>query len=176
MCQKRYHFIVRREESGLAMDGYQRSCSRCGNQLSESRSTCKCWSSAITVDDDSEDWVHRQLEDVTHLLHGVVHSNGYAHLLTLNGREGGSKFLYGRDIMDFWDRLCTSLAVRWHSIFISCLILSLGFGFIAHCTQFSEMRSARWIPCQDRPSILHHKNFHLFRESLSDLIDAHLSF
>ncbi|KAF5457037.1 hypothetical protein F2P56_021175 [Juglans regia] len=116
VCRKRYHFIVRSEESGLAMDGYQRSCSRCGNQLSESKSICKCWSSAITVDDDSEDWVHRQLEDLTHLLHGVVHSNGYAHLLTLNGKEGGSKFLSGRDIMDFWGRLCTSLAVRKVSV------------------------------------------------------------
>lgn len=89
MCRKRYHFIIRREESGVPID-----------------------------DDDDlemEDWVYLQLEDHTHLLHAVVHSNGYAHLLTLNGREGGSRLLSGRQIMDFWDRLSTSLAVRFNN-------------------------------------------------------------
>jgi hypothetical protein len=89
VCRKRYHFIIRREESGVPID-----------------------------DDDDlemEDWVYLQLEDHTHLLHAVVHSNGYAHLLTLNGREGGSRLLSGRQIMDFWDRLSTSLAVRFNN-------------------------------------------------------------
>lgn len=63
--------------------------------------------------DDLEEWVYNQFEDHTHLLHAVVHSNGYAHLLTVNGREGGSMFLSGRHIMDFWDRLSTSLAIRY---------------------------------------------------------------
>lgn len=89
MCRKRYHFIIRREESGIPMDD---------------------------EDLDMEDWVHLQLEDHTHLLHAVVHSNGYAHLLTLNGREGGSTLLCGRQIMDFWDRLCASLAVRFNKL------------------------------------------------------------
>lgn len=89
MCRKRYHFIIRREESGVPMDDDD--------------------------DLDMEDWVYLQLEDHTHLLHAVVHSNGYAHLLTLNGREGGSRLLSGRQIMDFWDRLSTSLAVRFNN-------------------------------------------------------------
>ncbi|KAB8933552.1 hypothetical protein FH972_026839 [Carpinus fangiana] len=89
VCRKRYHFIIRREESGVPMDD---------------------------DDLDMEDWLHLQLEDHTHLLHAVVHSNGYAHLLTLNGREGGSTLLFGRQIMDFWDRLCASLAVRKVSV------------------------------------------------------------
>lgn len=89
MCRKRYHFIIRREESGVPMDDND--------------------------DLDMEDWVHLQLEDHTHLLHAVVHSNGYAHLLTLNGREGGSSLLSGRQIMSFWDRLCASLAVRFNN-------------------------------------------------------------
>lgn len=62
--------------------------------------------------DDAEDLVYHQLEDSSHLLHGVIHTNGYGHLLRVNGREGGSKFLSGREIMDFWDRLCTTLRVR----------------------------------------------------------------
>ncbi|CAL9217230.1 unnamed protein product [Arabidopsis halleri] len=106
VCRKRYHFIIR---SG----GDTKACTRCGNtqNLSEG-SNCKWCSMAL----DIEDWVYSQLEDNTHLLHGVIHSNGYAHLLSLNGREGGSGFLTGRAIMDFWDRLCSSLAVRKASV------------------------------------------------------------
>lgn len=59
-----------------------------------------------------EDWVFHQLENTTHLLHAVVHSNGFGHLLRVNGREGGSRFLSGCHIMDFWDRLCKTLGVR----------------------------------------------------------------
>ncbi|KAK1288951.1 PHD finger protein [Acorus calamus] len=66
--------------------------------------------------DDVQNWVYLQLEDSTHLLHGVVHSNGFGHLLRVNGREGGSKFLSGFDIMSFWDRLCTVLHVRKASV------------------------------------------------------------
>lgn len=72
----------------------------------------------MTTTDDIEDWVCHQLEDTTHLLHGVIHSNGYGHLLRVNGREGGSRVLSGCHIMDFWDRLCKTLAVRSE---ISCL-------------------------------------------------------
>lgn len=63
--------------------------------------------------------MYHQIEDNTHLLHGVVHANGYGHLLTLNGREGGSKLLSGSDIMGFWDRLCATISVRsvYHSTF-----------------------------------------------------------
>lgn len=66
----------------------------------------------MTTTDDVEDWVYHQLENTTHLLHGVVHANGYGHLLRVNGREGGSRFLSGIHIMDFWDRLCKTLGVR----------------------------------------------------------------
>ncbi|CAO2827420.1 unnamed protein product [Amaranthus hypochondriacus] len=66
--------------------------------------------------DDIEDWIYHQLEDTTHLLHGVVHANGYGHLLRVNGREGGSRVLSGTDIMGFWDRLCKYLGVRKISV------------------------------------------------------------
>ncbi|XP_050916176.1 PHD finger protein At1g33420 isoform X2 [Lathyrus oleraceus] len=70
----------------------------------------------VTSTDDVEDWVYQQLESTTHLLHGVVHANGYGHLLRVNGREGGSRFLSGSHIMDFWDRLCKTLGVRKVSV------------------------------------------------------------
>ncbi|XWS41215.1 hypothetical protein CRYUN_Cryun17cG0061600 [Craigia yunnanensis] len=72
--------------------------------------------SHVTTTDDVEDWICHQLEDTTHLLHGVIHSNGYGHLLRVNGREGGSRVLSGCHIMDFWDRLCKTLSVRKVSV------------------------------------------------------------
>ncbi|GAV72006.1 PHD domain-containing protein [Cephalotus follicularis] len=116
VCRKRYHFIIRADNNSggaaaTAADGYHKTCPRCQNLLHLSESRCKCCNSVITTD-DLEDWVYSQFEDNTHLLHGVIHSNGYGHLLTLNGREGGSKVISGCHIINFWDRLCTVLAVR----------------------------------------------------------------
>ncbi|KAF3649724.1 putative PHD finger protein MALE MEIOCYTE DEATH 1-like isoform X2 [Capsicum annuum] len=51
-------------------------------------------------------------DDQAHILHGLIHSNGYGHLISLNGIEGGSKFLCGREVMDLWDRICTNFRVR----------------------------------------------------------------
>ncbi|XP_062212217.1 PHD finger protein MALE MEIOCYTE DEATH 1-like [Phragmites australis] len=51
-----------------------------------------------------------------HLLHGLIHSNGFGHLVTLRGRDGGSTFLSGCEIMDIWDRLCSALRVRAVSV------------------------------------------------------------
>ncbi|KAI8023758.1 PHD finger protein [Camellia lanceoleosa] len=140
VCRKRYHFIIRRsngngdnngqlvqqqleeKDKGVGSRGHHKSCTMCGNLLHslDSRNRCKSCNYVITTDEDDddlvEDWVYLQLEDTSHLLHGVVHSNGFGHLLTLNGREGGSTILSGRDIIDFWDKLCKTLAVRKVSV------------------------------------------------------------
>lgn len=113
VCSKRYHFIIRAVTDPY--DAYQKCCSRCGNLLHLLDSRCKSCGLEITAD-DLEDWLYLQFEDTTHLLHGVVHSNGYGHLLRVNGREGGSRILSGCDIMSFWDRLCNLLAVRKVSV------------------------------------------------------------
>ena len=57
--------------------------------------------------DESEDWDYAQIDDPRHLLHGIVHENGFGHLVRINGHEGGSSLLTGYQLMDFWDRLCT---------------------------------------------------------------------
>lgn len=113
VCGKRYHFIIRADSSSLY--GYQQTCMRCGTLLHSLDSRCKSCNNEITTD-EIEDWMHQQLENSTHLLHGVVHANGYGHLIRVNGKEGGSKFLSGYDIMDFWDRLCKMLRVRKVSV------------------------------------------------------------
>ncbi|XP_022766322.1 PHD finger protein MALE MEIOCYTE DEATH 1 [Durio zibethinus] len=52
----------------------------------------------------------------SHLLHGLIHCNGFGHLLCVNGIEGGSKYLCGREIMDLWDRICEILRARKISV------------------------------------------------------------
>lgn len=51
------------------------------------------------------------VESQGHIMHGVFHSNGFGHLLCVNGLENGSD-LAGHHIIDFWDRLCNGLRVR----------------------------------------------------------------
>ncbi|XP_060183792.1 PHD finger protein MALE MEIOCYTE DEATH 1 [Lycium barbarum] len=51
-------------------------------------------------------------DDQTHILHGLIHSNGFGHLICVNGIEGGSQFLSGREVMDLWDRICTNFRAR----------------------------------------------------------------
>lgn len=46
-----------------------------------------------------------------HMMHGVFHSNGFGHLLCVNGLEMGSS-LAGNQIMEFWNRLCYGLQAR----------------------------------------------------------------
>ncbi|ESW15920.1 hypothetical protein PHAVU_007G114100 [Phaseolus vulgaris] len=113
VCGKRYHFIIKAD--GSSIGGYHKPCMCCGDILHLSESKCKSCNH-VTTTDDVEDWVYHQLENTTHLLHGVVHGNGYGHLLRVNGREGGSRFLSGCHIMDFWDRLCKTLGVRKVSV------------------------------------------------------------
>lgn len=52
------------------------------------------------------------LELSNHLLHCLIHGNGFGHLICINGIEGGSRYLCGREIMDLWDRICSTLHVR----------------------------------------------------------------
>lgn len=55
-----------------------------------------------------EDFLHPQ----THILHGLIHSNGFGHLLYINGIAAGSKYIGDKELMDLWDRICTNLGTR----------------------------------------------------------------
>ncbi|PKI71253.1 hypothetical protein CRG98_008353 [Punica granatum] len=52
------------------------------------------------------------LELNTHLLHGMIHCNGFGHLLCINGKEEGPNPFSASELMDIWDRICTILRVR----------------------------------------------------------------
>lgn len=97
--------------------------------------------------DDIEDWVHQQLEDTTNLLHGVVHSNGYGHLLVVNGREGGADILSGFDIMNFWDRLCKRLAVRFECLLILATLTFTRFLVKRSCKYFKTFMTTNSFVC-----------------------------
>uniref|UniRef100_A0A7N0TE47 Zinc finger PHD-type domain-containing protein n=1 Tax=Kalanchoe fedtschenkoi TaxID=63787 RepID=A0A7N0TE47_KALFE len=113
VCSKRYHFIIKTSNSGNGdmEEEYQKPCMSCGNFLHLDDEGCQSCGGMVDPE-EHEKWANKLLEDSNFLLHGMIHSNGYGHLLTLDGREGGSKSVSGSDMMSFWDRLCGALSVR----------------------------------------------------------------
>lgn len=107
VCGKRYHFIIENDSSHRR----RTCCLRCGTPMAAEESRCALCNFDMDGE-EIEECAYLHLDDSSHLLHAVVHANGYGHLLRVNGREGGSRFLTGRDIMSLWDRLCKVLHVR----------------------------------------------------------------
>uniref|UniRef100_A0A0D9XEB7 Zinc finger PHD-type domain-containing protein n=1 Tax=Leersia perrieri TaxID=77586 RepID=A0A0D9XEB7_9ORYZ len=98
VCSKSYHFVLPRREPAAEADGLcfainQHNGGGAGKASSKGTTTTTASSKG-------------------HLLHGVVHLNGYGHLVALHGLEGGSDFVSGHQIMDLWDRICSALHVR----------------------------------------------------------------
>ncbi|TVU25939.1 hypothetical protein EJB05_28460, partial [Eragrostis curvula] len=107
VCGKRYHFIIRNE---YGLQDFK-TCRHCGLMVQLFETGCPSCKHGFSYD-DPEDWDYMQLDNPRHLLHAIVHENGFGHLVRINGREGGSSLLTGFEIMDFWDRLCIYLRVR----------------------------------------------------------------
>lgn len=92
ICNKKYHFVLPSKE-GVG------SCRKCEGCCRDNNGKSKL------------------IELQGHMMHGVFHSNGFGHLLCVNGLEMGSN-LAGNQIMDFWNRLCKGLQARSLFIFI----------------------------------------------------------
>jgi hypothetical protein len=109
ICNKKYHFLLPSKETGAAY------------------LNCEANGAGPPNDKDSN-----LVESQGHLMHGVFHSNGFGHLLRVNGVEMGSD-LAGHHILDFWDRLCIGLRARWISAyfvsshFFKTLVMNLTF-------------------------------------------------
>ncbi|XAR64499.1 hypothetical protein NMG60_11024871 [Bertholletia excelsa] len=88
ICNKKYHFLLPSKDISIACLDSQGNC----DKLEPNNGKLK-----------------------GHILHGIFHSNGFGHLICLNGLEVGS-ILPGYQIMEFWDRLCSGLRVRKVSI------------------------------------------------------------
>ncbi|XP_023734537.1 PHD finger protein MALE STERILITY 1 [Lactuca sativa] len=87
ICNKKYHFLVPSKDTMTAFLSYE------GNH---------------------SNIVMGKLNFVElngHTMHGVLHSNGFGHLLCINGLEMGSD-LAGHLVMEFWNRLCSCLQAR----------------------------------------------------------------
>ncbi|CAN0924191.1 PHD finger protein MALE STERILITY 1 [Linum grandiflorum] len=104
VCNKKYHFVLPSKNTMAAffdcIDLMNSSAtSTTPNSISSGNGNCK--GKLINF---------VELQD--HIMYGVFHSNGFGHLLCLNGVESGSSLLPGRQIMTFWDHLCHSLKAR----------------------------------------------------------------
>ncbi|KAK1552600.1 hypothetical protein Q3G72_019900 [Acer saccharum] len=64
------------------------------------------------------------IEFDTHLLHGVIHCNGFGHLLSINGTKDYSNYLCGEELMNLWDCLCSCL--RTQKISVHDLLMKRG--------------------------------------------------
>ncbi|XWS49943.1 hypothetical protein CRYUN_Cryun12cG0045900 [Craigia yunnanensis] len=90
ICNKKYHFLLPSKDTVAA-------CFNCDE---------------INFNDPNpEEGKFNLVELQSHILHGDFHTNGFGHLLCVNGMEMGSD-LAGYQIMDFWDCLCTGLLTR----------------------------------------------------------------
>ncbi|KZV47925.1 PHD finger protein-like [Dorcoceras hygrometricum] len=63
-----------------------------------------------------EDWdkpLHGNFSQFqSHSLYSLIHCNGYGHLISINGIQDGTNFISFREVMDFWNHLCTVLRAR----------------------------------------------------------------
>ncbi|KAK6122436.1 hypothetical protein DH2020_043827 [Rehmannia glutinosa] len=48
----------------------------------------------------------------SHYLYGLIHCNGYGHLICINGLKNNSNLFTADDSMELWERLCTLLKAR----------------------------------------------------------------
>ncbi|PPR80890.1 hypothetical protein GOBAR_AA39823 [Gossypium barbadense] len=95
MCNKKYHFLLPSKDTVAA-------CFNCDETSFD--------------DPNPEKGKFNLVELKGHIMHGVFHSNGFGHLLCVNGMEMGSDQLAGYQIMEFWDRLCTGLQAVFSAI------------------------------------------------------------
>ncbi|KAF5748094.1 putative DNA binding protein [Tripterygium wilfordii] len=91
ICNKKYHFVLPSKDTVTACFNCERGCDGVTSTLMKGKSNI--------------------VELQGHIMHGVFHSNGFGHLLCVNGVEMGSE-LAGHQVMKFWDRLCTGLRAR----------------------------------------------------------------
>ncbi|XP_068660226.1 PHD finger protein PERSISTENT TAPETAL CELL 1 [Aristolochia californica] len=82
------------------------------------------------------------LELEGHSMHGVFHSNGFGHLLCINGFEICSEFT-GSQIMELWDRICSGLRARKVSLTDTAKKRSMELRLI-HGLAYGEHWFGRW--------------------------------
>ncbi|KAF3486466.1 hypothetical protein F2Q69_00055597 [Brassica cretica] len=64
------------------------------------------------IDKWKEPLTRETIKASTHLMHGVIHCNGFGHLLCINTDDAFRNYFSGDQIMHLWDRLCSTLHTR----------------------------------------------------------------
>lgn len=107
VCNKKYHFLLVSKESKIMVEACMKS-------------ECNFHYKSTFGTDNSRNGnssINNLLDSQGHVMHGVFHSNGFGHLLCVNGVEKGSD-LPGFLVLEFWDRLCTGLRARLASFVV----------------------------------------------------------
>lgn len=105
VCNKKYHFVLPSADTMVAAA----ACLNCkGAKVSSSVGN----GGTAAINGNAGNSSKSLVELEGHMMHGVFHSNGFGHLLCVNGLETGSD-LAGHQILEFWDRLCTGLRARY---------------------------------------------------------------
>ncbi|CAL8471780.1 g11322 [Coccomyxa elongata] len=118
VCTRRYHFIMpTRLDAEIARE-HANLPALVALGLAATSGKLLALPSGPTSDDCTASYTAPAsvFDSQTHLLHGVLHANGFGHLLRINGLEGGSSALTGRQIMTIWDQLCELLRAREVSV------------------------------------------------------------
>ncbi|CAI5969881.1 unnamed protein product [Closterium sp. NIES-65] len=136
----RYHFIIPLvadvdENNSQGIGKGRKLCPNCSAVIASNAKRCTaCGHDAVRG---------TLLESQTHLLHGVIHTNGFGHLLRINGRERGSRLVTGRQLMGLWDRICTMLNARE----VTCMDMSKKLGLdlrLLHGLAYGHSWYGRW--------------------------------
>ncbi|KAB2620115.1 PHD finger protein MALE STERILITY 1-like [Pyrus ussuriensis x Pyrus communis] len=135
VCNKKYHFVLPSSDTMVAAcwNGKGGNASDGGLLLPN----------PTTTNYPNERKSSNNLVELEgHMMHGVFHSNGFGHLLCVNGVETGFD-LAGRQILDFWDRLCTGLHARKVSLNDNSHKRGMELRLI-HGVTYSEPWFGRW--------------------------------
>lgn len=110
MCNSRFHFIIPSEstleEPGSLMALVEGKYH--GTIPSSTRWVAPAQPAHGAGDDEDDGGPFNAaasvFESKDHLLHGMLHLNGFGHLLRMNGSQGGSRRLIGEHWGEWWRR------------------------------------------------------------------------
>jgi len=118
VCRVKYHFIVPSEtgpdsvEDSSSLAGITEAC-RSGKEHGDS---IRLPTKVLNETAEHQSYVYNAdptiYDSTRHRLHGVIHANGFGHLLRINGMYGGSSSATGLQILALWDTLCSKLNAR----------------------------------------------------------------
>ncbi|KAH0990860.1 hypothetical protein GBA52_002343 [Prunus armeniaca] len=139
VCNKKYHFVLPSADTMVAAA----ACLNCkGGKVSSSVGNGGILVDTAAINGNAGNSSNSLVELEGHMMHGVFHSNGFGHLLCVNGLETGSD-LAGHQILEFWDRLCTGLRAR--KVSLNDVSQKRGMELrLIHGVAYSEPWFGRW--------------------------------